>query len=107
MPQSARVCLAKFCSTHRSVPPPANDDLPTGKHNALVRPEVVVRDVCDVVLEVLHEGDALPAGDVALRRERVEPAVDVEAVAHIIAVAFEADRSGGRGGGLPALPVGY
>lgn len=60
----------------------------------------------EVFLEVLHEGDALPAGYVGLGRERVEPAGGVELVFEVFAVAIEADRGGlvGRsGGGLLAV----
>jgi hypothetical protein len=73
--------------THRRIPPPPQDDAAPGQHDALVRPQVIVVDKREVLLEVLHEGDALPAGDAGLGGERVEVAVGVEEVVEVFAVA--------------------
>ena len=80
---------------HRTPPAPQHDH-PAGQHDALVRPatRIELRVVVDFVrliarggrrrrrrravwgqgIEILHHGDALPARDLFLRRERVQDA---------------------------------
>ena len=81
----------------RSKPPPTEDDATTRKHCALIRPEVIVIRVIVVLAKVLHEGDALPARDATLRRQRVEPAESLVVVFQIFATAFELNALNGLG----------
>jgi hypothetical protein len=70
------------------------NDLATGQHNALVGPQSVsVDNVLSVVVgldEVLHHGQALPAGNATLRRQRVEPAIEIEVLFTVRAVTLDA-----------------
>jgi hypothetical protein len=70
-------------------------DLAARKHNALVSPQSIHVDLAaaePIVLdEVLHHGQALPAWNTVLARERVEIAVDVEVLRVVGAVALDAD----------------
>jgi hypothetical protein len=69
------------------------NDLPTRKHDALVGPQSIsVDNVLSVVVgldEVLHHGQALPAGNATLGRERVEPAVEIEVLFAVSAVTLD------------------
>ena len=71
------------------------DDLAAREHDALVSPKGLGVDLALAVLvlldEVLHHRQALPAGNAVLARKRVEPAVDVELLIDIGALALNAN----------------
>jgi hypothetical protein len=71
------------------------NDLPAREHDALVGPQSVgVDDLLSVLVdldEVLHHGQALPAGNAALRRQRVEPAVHVEVLFTVGAITLDTE----------------
>lgn len=77
--------------TYRSIPPAAQDDASTWENDALIAPQIVSIDIVEVVRKMLHEGDALPAGDTTLVRQLVEPAGDMKALVTIFALAIEPD----------------
>jgi hypothetical protein len=51
----------------RSEPPSAQDDAATGQDHAFISPEVVIHGIVEILVEVLHEGDTLPARYTLLR----------------------------------------
>lgn len=75
----------------RGIPPAAQDDAAARQDDALVRPEIILVDLVEIVHEMLHKRDALPAWDASLRRKRVEPTDGIEVVVEVFAVAYELD----------------
>ena len=61
----------------------------TRQYDTLVSPATSRLRIEIVVGEVLHEADALPTGDTALRRQRVQPAERREGVVAVVAPAIE------------------
>jgi hypothetical protein len=75
----------------RSIPPSTQDDATSRQDHTLIGPQVVSLDLVEIVHEVFHEGDALPARNAVLSRERVEPSYSVEVVVEVDARTSELD----------------
>jgi len=95
VPEDERARVHPGTGAVDGAPPTTDHDLPTRKHDALVSPKGFHVDAAVRLQEVLHHGDALPARDAILRRQRVEPALHVEVLRVVVTVAAEAI-GGGR-----------
>jgi hypothetical protein len=92
---SQKIQCKSTCKTYvevdvlRSIPPSTQDDATSRQDHTLVCPQVVLLYLIEVVHEVLHEGDALPAWYAMLRWERIEPAYSIEVVLKVNAGTSE------------------
>jgi hypothetical protein len=85
--------MSTYIEVHifRRIPPPTQDNASTRQNNAFICPQVILLDLVEIVHEVLHERDALPAHDAVLFRQRIQPADGVKIVVQVDAGARELD----------------
>jgi hypothetical protein len=62
--------MSTYVEVHmiRRIPPAPQNDAPTRQYHTLIRPQIVMLDLVEIIHEVLHERDALPARDTVLFR---------------------------------------
>jgi hypothetical protein len=72
-------------------PPSTKNDAAAGQDHTFIGPKIVKFHLAEILREVLHEGNALPAGNPALIRQSVEPADCMEVIFQISTSACELD----------------
>ena len=106
VPEDERTGVHPRTNAVGGAPPATDHDLSTREHDALVSPKGRHVDVAVVLHEVLHHGNALPAWNAVLRRQGVEPALHVEVLVVVGALAVEAVGGGREVGEIGARTAG-